>query len=176
MTMRGCDHRKGGSMKALILTAVLTLLTAGQLRAQDGVDAADWESALRAAEARHVAAVLSNDVEAWDALLENDFIVNSPRNTVVEKAELLELVRSGWLTSSSFEQEIEAVRRFGDVAVVMGEDRQVWAPQSPNAGQTHCRRFTDIWRLDGGQWRYVARQATLVSCPMSSDPSVEGAP
>jgi ketosteroid isomerase-like protein len=153
-------------MKAMVLTPALALFVIGSVRAQDHATAADeWETAVRAAEARHVAAVLENDAAAWDALLSDDFIVNSPRNTVVEKPALLEMVRNGMLSVSSFEQKIEIVRRFGDVAVVMGEDVQVWAPPSSNAGQTHCRRFTDVWRLDGGEWRYIARQATLVACP-----------
>jgi hypothetical protein len=158
------------SIKVMLVTAALGLLATGPLQAQESTAApADWEEALRAAEARHAAAVLTNDVRAWEALLDDEFIVNSPRNTVVEKPALLELVGSGWLSVSSLEQEIEAVRRFGDVAVVMGEDVQVWASPSPNAGQTHCRRFTDIFRLDGGEWRYIARQATRVSCPTNID-------
>jgi ketosteroid isomerase-like protein len=153
-------------IKAMLLTIIPLSIGIGTLRAQEPAreaDDSDWEQEIRAAEARHVEAALSNDAAAWDELLADDFIVNSPLNTIVEKPALLDMVRSGMLSISSFEQRIEAVRRFGDITLVMGEDTAVWAAPSLNAGQTHHRRFTDIWRLEGGDWRFIARQATLVS-------------
>jgi ketosteroid isomerase-like protein len=153
-------------MKATVLTMFLALIMVHSVRAQDppaDSDDATWEQAVRAAEARHVAVALANDASAWEGMLSDDFVVNSPLNTIVEKPQLLGFIRSGVLSVSSFEQRIELVRRFGDIAVVMGEDTAVWATPSPNAGQTHSRRFTDIWRLQDGDWRFIARQATLVS-------------
>jgi ketosteroid isomerase-like protein len=168
-----------GRTRTTIALMLFALIVARSVQAQEPPSVeghGDWEQAVRAAEAGHVATALGNDAAAWDALLSDDFIVNSPRNTIVEKPALLDMVRNGYLSVSAFEQKIEAVRRFGDMAVVMGEDVQTWSPPSPNAGQTHHRRFTDIWRLEDGAWRFVARQATLVTFPMSIDPSVEGAP
>src|SRR5688572_12190940 len=99
-----------------------------------------WEEQVRAAEERHRAAFLANDVEALDAMFAQDFIVNSPQNRVIEKPGLLGMIRAGALAISAFEQTIESVRRFGDIVVVMGEDRVVYAPPSPRAGQTDRRR------------------------------------
>src|SRR5687768_508665 len=131
-------------MKATLLTMLFGLIMAHSVRAQnppaDSNDG-DWEQAVRAAEQRHVAAALANDASAWEGMLSDDFVVNSPLNTIVEKPQLLGFIRSGALSVSSFEQRIELVRRFGDIAVVMGEDTAVWTPPSPNAGQTHRRRF-----------------------------------
>jgi hypothetical protein len=149
-----------------IMAMLISLIMVHSVQAQDppaDSGGADWEQEVRAAEARHVAAALTNDASAWEQMLSDDFVVNSPLNTIVEKPQLLGFIRSGVLSISSFEQRIELVRRFGDIAVVMGEDTAVWAPPSPNAGQTHRRRFTDIWRLQDGDWRFIARQATLVS-------------
>jgi ketosteroid isomerase-like protein len=126
--------------------------------------AESWESEIRAAEEKHVRAFLEEDAAAIDAMLSNDFVVNSPLNSVVEKKPLLGMVRSGALTISEFAQDIETMRRFGDVVFVMGADRVVWVAPSPNAGKTHRRRFTDVWRLEGGRWVFIARQATLL-CP-----------
>lgn len=123
-----------------------------------------WEQEVRAAEQKHRAAFLAGDVAALQAMFSADFVVNSPLNVVVDKARLLDMVRKGVLTISSFDQNIEQVRRYGDVVVVMGGDSVVYAAPSPNAGQTHRRRFTDLWRRDGGRWRFVARQASLI-CP-----------
>lgn len=122
-----------------------------------------WEQQIRAAEERHRIAFLTNDVGALDAMFSDDFIVNSPQNRIIEKGQLLGMVRSGALAISSFDQKIESIRRFGDVVTVMGEDRVVYAAPSPNAGQTHRRRFTDIWQLQGNAWRFVARQASMTS-------------
>jgi ketosteroid isomerase-like protein len=123
-----------------------------------------WEGDIRAAEEKHVRAFLAADVPALEAMFSDDFLVNSPLNNVVGKPQLMGMVRSGALTLSEFTQKIEQIRRFGDVVFVMGEDRAVWAPPSPNAGKTDRRRFTDVWRLENGRWRFIARQATLL-CP-----------
>jgi hypothetical protein len=152
------------TIKVLVFATAVALFSIDSIHAQDPpTETAGWEQEVRAAEARHVAVALANDVAGWDALLADDFVVNSPLNTIVEKPALLDFVRRGVLSASSFEQRIEHVRRFGDVAVVMGEDTVVWAAPSPMAGQTQHRRFTDIWRLQDGDWRFIGRQATLVS-------------
>ncbi|MEO8188331.1 MAG: nuclear transport factor 2 family protein [Burkholderiaceae bacterium] len=124
---------------------------------------ADWEQQIRAAEERHRVAFLTNDVGALDAMFSDDFLVNSPQNRVVNKGALMGLVRGGALAISSFDQKIESVRRYGDIVTVMGEDRVVYAAPSPNAGQDHRRRFTDIWQLRGADWRFVARQASITT-------------
>jgi hypothetical protein len=121
-----------------------------------------WEQKVRAAEERHRKAFLVNDTAALDTMLANDFIVNSPQNRIIEKAELLNMVRRGVLAISTFEQKIDAVRRFGDIVVVMGVDSVVYAPPATVAGQTHRRRFTDLWQLRDTTWTFVARQASLL--------------
>jgi ketosteroid isomerase-like protein len=121
-----------------------------------------WEEDLRAAEQKHIAAFGANDVAAIDALLAEDFLVNSPRYAVFDKRQLMDLTRSGMLNASSFSQSIERIRRYGDIAVVMGSDAISFAPPAPNAGRKINRRFTDIWRFQGGQWRFVARHANPI--------------
>jgi Domain of unknown function (DUF4440) len=121
-----------------------------------------WEQEVRAAETRHVKAFLSNNSATLDSMIADDFVVNSPQNRLVEKKELLGMVKRGILSLSGFEQKIEGIRRFGDVAVVMGEDQVTFGQPSPMAGQTQKRRFTDIWQLRGKDWSFVARQATVV--------------
>jgi hypothetical protein len=122
----------------------------------------DWEQQIRAAEERHRNALLDNGVAALDLMLAEDFIVNSPQHRIIEKRDLLGMVESGVLAISIFQQEIESVRRFGNIAVVMGEDRVEYAQPSPAAGGTDRWRFTDVWERRGDAWSFVARQATLV--------------
>jgi hypothetical protein len=122
----------------------------------------NWEQEVQAAEERHRNAFLANDVAALDTMLADDLIVNSPQNRIIEKRELLGMVESGVLAISVFEQDIQSIRRFGSIAVVMGEDRVVYAPPSPAAGRTDRRRFTDLWERRGDTWIFVARQATII--------------
>jgi ketosteroid isomerase-like protein len=146
-------------MRRLLRISIAALFLTASARAAD-----TWEGEIRAAEAKHVQAFLAEDAAAIDAMLSDEFLVNSPLNSVVEKKQLVGMVKSGRLTISEFTQDIERLRRFGDVVFVMGSDRVVWAAPSPNAGKTDRRRFTDVWRLEGGRWVFIARQATLL-CP-----------
>ena len=146
-----------------LLVAAALVVVCGAAVAQPPSDAS-WEGEVRAAEAQHLKAFLANDAAALSDMLADDFIVNSPLNTVADKKQLLGMVRGGALALASFEQQIEQIRRFGDVAVVMGSDSATFAPSSRFAGTTQRRRFTDIWRYDGKRWLFAARQASLI-CP-----------
>jgi ketosteroid isomerase-like protein len=45
-----------------------------------------------------------------------------------------------------------------DLAVVMGSEKLTNTPDGPLLS----RRFTNVWRSEGGSWRLVVRQATLI--------------
>jgi hypothetical protein len=55
--------------------------------------------------------------------------------------------------------DIEHRARHGAVVVVMGSDRVTDGPD----GRVSHRRFTNLWRLDGGAWRCFARHANVVA-------------
>ena len=141
------------------LVSLLLLTSACAVRTPPS---ASWEQDIRAAEQRHVAAFLANDAATIGALFTDDFLVNSPRYDVLDKGQLIELVRSGALTTASFSQSIDRIRRYGDMAVVMGSDAVVFGAPAPNAGRAIRRRFTDIWQYQNGQWRFVARHANPI--------------
>ena len=148
--------------RALGILCILTCAAAIPPASSRAADA--WEAEIRAAEAKHVQAFLDRDLPALQTMFSDQFVVNSPLNNIVDKNQLLGMVRSSALTLSEFTQDIERITRFGDVVFVMGADRVVWAKPSPNAGRTDRRRFTDVWRLENGRWVFIARQATLL-CP-----------
>jgi len=141
------------------LVSMLVAVSACAVRAPIG---SSWEQDIRAAEQRHVAAFRSNDAATIDAILADDFLVNSPRYVVLDKTQLMGMVRSGVLNAASFNQSIEHIRRYGDIAVVMGADTISFAAPAPNAGRQINRRFTDIWRFQDGGWRFVARHANPI--------------
>jgi len=69
------------------------------------------------------------------------------------------LLGAGRIRRTMDEVEIEHVARYGDLVVVMGRDT-VDGP--PTNDLTH-RRFTNIWQLQDGAWRMIARHAQVVA-------------
>lgn len=118
-----------------------------------------WEDEIRAREEALRIAFLAANTAALDEIMADGYIVNSPLQRVLEKPQLLELLRAGRIRHSSFEVEIEQMRRHGEVVVVMGRDSVVDPPE----GALTLRRFTNIWRCEAGIWRSIARHAHVVS-------------
>ena len=52
----------------------------------------------------------------------------------------------------------------GDTVIVMGHETVVPKGNSPDAGKTIHRRYTNIWMKRDGRWRLVARHASVI-CP-----------
>jgi hypothetical protein len=44
----------------------------------------------------------------------------------------------------------------------MGAEKVVPSGQSPDAGNTIHRRFTNVWMNEKGRWLLVARQASVI--------------
>lgn len=118
-----------------------------------------WEDDIRACEEKARAAFLDADVEALEQLWTDSYVVNSPLQQVVEKPRVLALLQSGRIRHSAYEYEIEHLSRHGDVVVVMGHERV----QDPPDGVVSRRRYTNVWRLENGTWRSIARHAHVVS-------------
>ena len=117
-----------------------------------------WEQDIRAREEENRVAFLAADLATLDRLWTDDFLVNSPANLVNEKRRTMALLEAGRIRHTSLESEIERMVRHGDVVVVMGSDRVV---DPPDGTVTH-RRFTNLWRLEGGAWRCFARHANAI--------------
>lgn len=118
-----------------------------------------WQREIRAREEENRVAFLSADVASLERLWTDDFLVNSPLNFVNDKERTLALLRAGRFRHTSFTVEIEQMAWYGDMVVVMGSDRVT----DPPDGTLSHRRFTDLWRIEGGAWRCFARHANVVS-------------
>jgi ketosteroid isomerase-like protein len=116
-----------------------------------------WEQDIRAREEENRLAFLAADVAALDRLWTDDFLVNSPINVVNDKQRTLSLLEAGRVRHTSMALDIEHLARHGDVVVVMGSDRVTDGPD----GTLSHRRFTNLWRLEGGTWRCFARHANV---------------
>lgn len=126
--------------------------------AEPSATMAAWEQEIRALEEQGRVAFLAGDVATLDPMWDDRFLVNSPLNTVNDKAKVLGLLAAGIIRHTMDEVTIEHVARYGDVVVVMGRDT-VDGP--PSHRLTH-RRFTNIWQRQDGAWRMIARHAQVV--------------
>jgi ketosteroid isomerase-like protein len=118
-----------------------------------------WEEDVRAREEENRVAFLAADLAALDRLWTDDFLVNSPLSFVNDKRRTFALLEAGRIRHTSMTVEIEQMTcNDGNVVVVMGSDR---VTDPPDGAITH-RRFTNLWRLEGGSWRCFARHANVV--------------
>jgi ketosteroid isomerase-like protein len=124
----------------------------------DSTTDATWEPEIRALEEQSRVAFLNGDIETLKGLWADGFIVNSPLDRVHRKAQVLDLLQSGRIRHATYDCEIEHISRSGDVVVVMGHDRVT----GPPVGDAR-RRYTNVWQLENGRWRSIARHAHLVS-------------
>jgi ketosteroid isomerase-like protein len=144
-------------MKKLILfIATVTIIAVGLAAGQSKKAALEKE--IRKLDLAQADAVLSGDLAALDKMWTEDFRVNNPFNEV-DKADR---IRTGAVTYSSFVREIEVVLIHKNTIIVMGREIVVPKGNSPDAGKTINRRYTNIWMKRKGKWRLVARQSSVV--------------
>lgn len=68
----------------------------------------------------------------------------------------------GTMTYASFQRICEATQIHENTAVLMGREIVVSKGNSPGRGKTINRRCTNIWIKLKGQWRLVARHASVI--------------
>ncbi len=149
-------------MTLFILITGSACATTGSYR-----NSANDEAAIRALEAQEALAVLNQDFGALDRIWSERFMVNAPNNMVAsDRNAVLGMFRAGFATYSSFDRSIERILMQGDLAIVMGAETVKPTGKAPMAGQTVQRRFTSIWKKEGGGWRLLARHAnTIIATP-----------
>ena len=145
-------------MRLILLAVAVTVFVAGLAAAQGARRKAAVEQEVRRLDLAHADAVLRGDLAAMDKLWTKDFKVNNPFNEV-DKADR---IRTGAVTYSSFVREAEEVLVHGDTVIVMGRETVVPKGDSPDAGRTINRRYTNIWMRREGRWRLVARHASVI--------------
>lgn len=149
-------------MKLPLLATIVSFAVAGSALGQspEGNDAI--ERKIRNLDLKEADAVLRADFSTVEQLWAEDFTVNNPFNEVVKASK--GPIRTGALTYTSFVREIESVQIHGDTVVVMGRETVVPKDDSPDAGKTIHRRYTNIWMKRKGRWLLTARHANVV-CP-----------
>lgn len=121
--------------------------------------ASEWEIEIRLLESAACHAFLARDIDSLRRLWSEKYAVNSPLNKVVDREDVLTLIRNGHIGHLSFEHHVERMQRHGDVVIVMGRETIV---DDPETGPVE-RRYTNVWRNEDGAWRAIGRHANVVS-------------
>jgi len=124
------------------------------------------EASLRAADAEQMRIIVDSDAKAQQRFMHPNYIINGPSNKILRKDVLVTMLAEGRMGSESFERTIEGLAITGNVGVVMG--REVVRPTASSqlgtlhGGKVLNRRFTNVFLFEDGEWRFLARQATVV--------------
>jgi ketosteroid isomerase-like protein len=143
-----------------LAVVVLAVFVPGSASAQSAKQKVKIEQEIRRLDLAHADAILRGDLAALDKLWTEDFRVNNPFNQV----DRADRIRTGAVTYSSFVREPETVLIHGDTVIVMGREIVVPKGNSPDSGKTINRRYTNIWMKRSGNWRLIARHASVI-CP-----------
>jgi ketosteroid isomerase-like protein len=127
-----------------------------------------WRARVRELDDQERAAALNRDVPTFQRLWSEHLTVNAPNNQVVvgRKATLDMFVHAGVINFSKFDGTIEFIRADGDYVFIMGLETVTPVNDAPSAGlaagRNIERRFTNIWKKEGSDWRLFARHANVI--------------
>jgi len=107
------------------------------------------------------------DSLAVEAFVAEDFVLSGPGNRFMNRAEMLAAIgraaASGSFHYTSYERVVEHVCCRDDLVVLMGLETTVSEGGRPELeGKAIQRRFTDVWCKEGGLWKHLARQSTII--------------
>jgi ketosteroid isomerase-like protein len=102
--------------------------------------------------------VASNDVDALDRILADEWIIIDPDGSIIDKARFLGVIKSGVLSHESMESTLLRVRLYVNTAVVTG----LTTTKGKFMGQdfASCERATDIFVKQTDRWQCVLTQLT----------------
>jgi ketosteroid isomerase-like protein len=158
-------------MPLALLVPVLLLGCSASLRGQTSVGEVNAmtptsnqqeEAEVKKVEDQEREAVLRGDLPAMTRIWSDHLIVNAPSNRVMTKEQVVDAVKAGRLDYRTFERQVEHITVSGDVVVTMGHETVV-PINGPEAGKDVHRRFTNVWMKEGGEWKLIARQATVLA-------------
>lgn len=114
---------------------------------------------LEVAERALLEALQRGDMSAVADLLRDDFLITTAGwlPEPVGKSTWLESA-SGRMTLDHFDIRLVAIRRYGDVAVVLAESAQEGTHDGAPFSMTF--RYTDVWVSESAGWRLGSRHAS----------------
>jgi len=142
------------------VAAALTLAAFGfQKQVSHAEDKLAVKQILRLEEDRN-RAITSGDAKALEQMTADDYTFITLRGELRTKAEIVSGFRSGSFHYESRRISDLTVRIYGDTAVVTGRSNQ--KGQENGKDYSGDYRFTRVYVKQGGAWKTVALQATLV--------------
>jgi uncharacterized protein (TIGR02246 family) len=120
------------------------------------------EDAVAAVEQRRIDALLTSDLNALDEIIDEHCTHIESNGTTRTKATFLKDVASRAFAFDLFEIETNAIRIFGEVAVVAGTYRNIVRVQGKPNPMKHARHLR-VYVHRGGSWKLVAHQATEIA-------------
>ena len=127
------------------------------------------DASLRAADAEQMRIIVDGDAKAQSVFMHDNYIINGPSNRVMRKLVLVDMLAHGKMASDRFERTIEGTAITGNIGIVMG--REIVRPAAGSELATTFgnrdlqRRFTNVFIFEGGTWRFLARQASVIEAP-----------
>ena len=121
------------------------------------------EASIKELEQMSVEAILDSETPTLKKIWAPEFMVNTPRNDIAENRDaVLNIQRTGLINYCSFTRIIEKIQIQNDVVITMGYELYIPMENLPQAGQNVKRRFLNVWMKQKGEWRHVARQASII--------------
>ena len=147
--------------------AMFVLAAAMALSASPAAARGPTEANLRAADAEQMRIIVEEDAKAQQKFMHPNYMLNGPAGAVKRKAELVAMLGRGDIASERFSRVVEGIAITGKVGIVMGSEVVTPAANSNlgrlHPGETLNRRYTNVFLWEGGRWRFLARQASIVA-------------
>ena len=115
---------------------------------------------LLAVERRFDTALLSADVATLEGILAERFFLNDFMGGVVERTELLKYLSAGELKFHTILPHDVSARHHGDSGLVTGWTEM--KAELQGTGSEVKSRFLHVYVQEGGVWRMVAAQGTVI--------------
>jgi ketosteroid isomerase-like protein len=113
------------------------------------------------AERARAAAITRQDVDAYRRLVADDLVVVDPRGALLTRDDRIDAVESAVARVTRRAENIAEIRRYGDLALVLGE--AVWQA----AGRENHDYFTRIWEWQRNRWRMIGAHYTDISAAVT---------
>lgn len=115
---------------------------------------------LLAVERRYDAALLSADMAALEAILDERFFLNDFMGGVVVRSELLRYMGAGELKFHVIEPHELSAQHHGDTGLVTGWTEM--KAELQGAGSEVKSRFLHVYVKEAGGWQMIAAQGTVI--------------
>ncbi len=123
--------------------------------AGEKVALAEAEQAVSARVQEFLAALRKGDAEALTSLYADDYTITNDTGDVQTKAQRLEWVKANTARLSTLDFQNLKTQVYGDTAVVTGH--------ATSTGDAINSRIIQVWVKQGGTWRLVAGQTTVIA-------------